>query len=146
MATSTRPLRVPGSVTRLDGRTFEVVGRQGDVYQVIVRPGEVRCSCPAGRFHRHCWHLDRLAAHLATVARRSGAVREVFTAGLVWVHFRPLGHLVADGAVELVGKVGCSYCGESPLTVSAPLGDWSRLVCPGCGGEHRCRPAVEGAR
>src|SRR5436189_44356 len=90
---------------------------------------ECQRSLPAGRFHRHCWHLDRLAAHLAAVARRSGAVREVFAAGLVWVSFRVLGHLLADGALELVGKVLCSCCGDGPLTVSAPAGDWSRLVC-----------------
>jgi len=142
VATSTPTLRTPGSVTRLGADTFQVIGRQGDAYQVTIRPGTVRCTCPAGRFCRHCWHLDRLAEHLAAISRRSGAVREVFTAGLVWVHFRVPGHLVIDGAVELVGKVLCSYCGEGPLTVSAPLGDWSRVICPACGGEHRCRPAV----
>jgi hypothetical protein len=70
MATS---LREPGSVTRLSADTFEVIGRQGDAYQVTIRPGDVRCTCPAGRFHRHCWHLDRLAEHLAALARRSGS-------------------------------------------------------------------------
>jgi hypothetical protein len=133
-------LRQPGSVARIGADTFQVIGRQGDVYQVTIRPGDVRCTCPAGRFHRHCWHLDRLAEHLAEVAR-SGAAREVFAAGLVWVRFRVLGHLLADGGLELVGKVLCSYCGDGPLTVSAPAGDWSRLVCPTCGGDHRCRPA-----
>ncbi len=137
-------LRQPGSVTRVSGDTFQVVGRQGDTYQVTIRPGDVRCTCPAGRFRRHCWHLDRLGEHLAALARRPAAVREVFAAGLVWVHFRVLGHLVVDGAVELVGKVCCSHCGLGPLTVSAPAGDWSRLVCPACGGEHRCRPAGRG--
>jgi uncharacterized Zn-finger protein len=130
-------LREPGTVTRVSADTFQVIGRQGDVYHVTIRPGDARCTCPAGRFHRHCWHLDRLAE----VARRSGAVREVFTAGLVWVRFRVLGHLLADGAVELVGKIACSYCSEGPLTVSAPAGDWSRVICPACGGELRCRPA-----
>jgi len=137
-------LRQPGSVAlaRVSGDTFQVVGRQGDAYQVTIRPGDVRCTCPAGRFRRHCWHLDRLGDHLAALARRPAAVREVFAAGLVWVHFRVLGHLVVDGAVELVGKVCCSHCGAGPLTVSAPVGDWSRLVCPTCGGKHRCRPAA----
>jgi hypothetical protein len=137
-------LREPGTVTRVNADTFQVVGRQGDVYQVTIRPGDVRCTCPAGRFRRHCWHLDRLSEHLAALARRSGAVGEVFAAGLVWVHFRVLGHLVVDGTVELVGKLLCSYCSGGPLTVSAPAGDWSRLVCPACGGKHRCRPAVDG--
>ena len=140
-------LREPGSVTRVNADTFQVVGRQGDTYQVTIRPGDVRCTCPAGRFRRHCWHLDRLGEHLAALARRPDAVREVFAAGLVWVHFRVLGHLMADGAVELVGKVCCSHCGLGPLTVSAPAGDWSRVICPACGGEHRCRPAgCEGGR
>ena len=133
----------PGSVARVGGDVFQVVGRRGDSYQVTIRPGDVRCTCPAGRFRRHCWHLDRLSEHLATLARAQGAVREVFTAGLVWVHFRVLGHLMVDGTVELVGKVRCSYCGSGPLTVSAPVGDWSRVTCPTCGGEHRCRPAAE---
>jgi hypothetical protein len=141
MAAPTPALRAPGSVARTGGDTFQVVGRQGDVYQVTVRPGNVRCTCPAGRFRRHCWHLDRLHEHLAALARQPGAVREVFTPGLVWVHFGVLGHLVLDGAVELVGKVACSYCGDGPLTVSAPAGDWSRLICPACRGEHCCRPA-----
>jgi hypothetical protein len=83
MAAST--LRQPGTVTRLSADTFQVIGRQGDAYHVTIRSGDVRCTCPAGRFHRHCWHLDRLAEHLAAAARRSGAVREVFAAGLVWV-------------------------------------------------------------
>jgi hypothetical protein len=139
-------LRQPGTVTRLGADTFEVIGRQGDAYQVTIRSGDVRCTCPAGRFHRHCWHLDRLAEHLAALARRSGAVREVFAAGLVWVRFQVLGHLLADGVLELVGKIACSYCGEGPLTVSAPAGDWSRLVCPACGGDMRCRPAEGSGR
>ena len=134
-------LRAPGSVARVGGDTFQVIGRQGGVYQVTIRPGDVRCTCPAGRYRRHCWHLDRVGEHLAALARQQGAVREVFTAGLVWVRFRVLGHLLAAGVVELVGKVLCSYCGDGPLTISAPAGDWSRLVCPACGGEHRCRPA-----
>ena len=142
MGTST--LREPGSVTRVGADTFQVIGRQGDVYQVTIRPGDVRCTCPAGRYHRHCWHLDRVGEDLAALARRPGAVREVFTAGLVWVRFRVLGHLILDGAVELVGKVACSYCASGPMTVSAPAGDWSRVVGPACGGEHRCQPAGSG--
>jgi hypothetical protein len=46
MATSA--LSDPGSVARVGGDTFQVIGRHGDVYQVTIRPADVRCTCPAG--------------------------------------------------------------------------------------------------
>ncbi len=131
-------------VVRLSADTFRVLGRQGTPYRVSIRRDDVRCTCPAGRFRRHCWHLDRVAQHLESLARRSPAVREVFANGLAWVRFRVLGKIEDDGRIELVGKVCCSYCGFGPLTVSAPVGEWIEGFCPNCRGEHRYQPSVGG--
>lgn len=51
---------------RVDDGYYEVISRSGDErYGVTLHPsGELSCTCTAGRFGNHCWHVQKVADRL----------------------------------------------------------------------------------